>query len=126
MYAGAVAALIEAENRDRDAYYDLEMLGYQAEMKAQLDDQVPALRKQVVDELCGDGFTEELCEGVTEAVVQQALEVAFAAALAEALVPLRAAVERTHAQFWMRKTTRTGEWIEVRGSDDSLVWAKKP
>jgi hypothetical protein len=125
-YAAALAALVDAENIDRDAYYDLEMLGYAAELNTGVQAQVPALREQVIAELCGGDFTGAVCEGVTDAVIQQALDAAFAAAVDEAMAPVRAAVERVHAAFWVRKTTRAGEWVQVLAADDSLVWRPKP
>ncbi len=124
-YTVAQAAVVQAENADRAAYYDLIMATHEADIERQIEEQKPELRAQVVQQLCDELPAGEICESIADTVIKTALDEALAVATAAAVAEVRAQVEIVHAQFWQDRVTKSGEWIQIPTTTPA-EWSRKP
>jgi hypothetical protein len=123
-YQDSQAALIEAENADRSAYYDIIQSQYQAQVVAQLEEQMPTIRAEVVAALCAGLPAGTPCDTIADAVIKTALDEAMVVTIDELMLEIRTEVELTHGAFWQDRTCKRGEWIEV-DTADGYAWRKK-
>jgi hypothetical protein len=125
-YAERARAIVAAENADRNAFYDLEMKRYEADVRRQIQQQLPEIERQVREQLCAQLPWYVPCDSIATETVTKALGPAIEAAVVQALIPVRAAVVKLYAGFWQAKATQPGEWIEVTLEAGVHEWRAKP
>jgi hypothetical protein len=121
-YQDSQAALIEAENTDRSAYYDIIESQYEAQITEQVNAEIPEVRAKIVEQLCAE--VPPSCDSIADAVLEEALDQAMAVVYEEAMKEVRHQLELTHGAFWQDRTCKRGEWIEV-DTADGYAWRRK-
>jgi len=124
-YAATARSVVAAENQDRLAFYEIQLAGYEAQIQRDLDEQRPAIRQQIVDELCAQLPVGQLCEDIAEQVIEVALEEALSAAAEAAMQEVRAEVYAMYGEYYQDRATRPGEWIEIELELDVYGWVPK-
>ena len=131
--ADRARSLVATENADRLAFYELVLQGYENQLREdirrQVAEQEPDLRRQVVDQLCDQLPYGEPCSAIADEVIEtalrEAMDVAIEGAVQGAMIEITAQVRAMYAEFWQDRTSRPGEWVEVEVAPDVYEWRAK-
>ena len=124
-YVTRAREIMNAENADRTAFYDLVMASHEVEIRQQTETQRGESREQGHDQICSELPGGVLCSTIADEVIDQALVEALEVAVQAALVETRVAVQEMYADYWQDRTSRDGEWIEVEIEPGVHAWIRK-
>lgn len=126
--AATARNLVARVNDARRRWYDLEVAKYRSQLTSQIAASLASVRQQVMAKVCAELALPvgPECANLGAEQIDAAIQAALDSALTEAMAAVRRGVEEVHADFWMRKTTKVGEYIELPEGDGSYGWYKKP